>query len=109
MLKETDPIPEDVVSSLAVIDTRIVTARHAGEVWHVDLTAVPTGPGFWVPWVPFALPQSWPFCWWVGVVVDHFSRAVVGFAIFRDRVVSENSNDLSRSHLQIRLIHSLHA
>ena len=88
MLRKTDPIPEDVVSSLAVIDTRIVTARHAGEVWHVDLTAVPTGPGFWVPWVPFALPQSWPFCWWVGVVVDHFSRAVVGFAIFRDRPTS---------------------
>ncbi len=83
ILKETDPIPEDA-ATLDVIETRVVTARLPGEVWHVDLTTVPTGSGFWVPWAPFALPQSWPFCWWVGVVVDHFSRAVVGFAIFRD-------------------------
>jgi transposase InsO family protein len=46
------------------------------------LTTVPTAAGFWVPWLPFTSPQSWPFCWWVAVVVDHFSRAVVGFAVF---------------------------
>jgi len=83
ILKETEPMPEDA-ATLDVIETRVVTARHPGEVWHVDLTTVPTGSGFWVPWIPFALPQLWPFCWWVGLVVDHFSRAVVGFAIFRD-------------------------
>jgi transposase InsO family protein len=87
MLKETEPIPEEA-TTLEVIDTRVVTARHPGDVWHVDLTTVPTGSGFWVPWFPFALPQSWPFCWWVGVVVDHFSRAVVGFALFHDRPTS---------------------
>jgi transposase InsO family protein len=54
----------------------------------VDLTTVPTGSGFWVPWVPFALPQLWPFCWWIAVVIDHFSRAVVGFALFHDRPTS---------------------
>jgi len=83
-LRETEPMPADDAATLDVIETRVVTARHPGDVWHVDLTAVPTGPRFWVPWVPFALPQSWPFCWWVGVVLDHFSRAVVGLAIFRD-------------------------
>ena len=90
MLRETDPIPEDVASSLVVMDTRTVTARHPNDVWHVDLTTVPTVSSFWVPWIPFALPQSWPFCWWVAVVVDHFSRAVVGFAIFRDHPTSGN-------------------
>jgi transposase InsO family protein len=45
------------------------------------LTTVPTAAGFWVPWLPFTWPQAWPFCWWVAVVIDHFSRAVVGFAI----------------------------
>ncbi len=90
MLKETEPIPEDGASSLAVIDTRVITARHPGEVWHIDLTTVPTGPSFWVPWVPFARPQSWPFCWWIAVVVDHFSRAVVGFAIFGDHPTSDD-------------------
>ena len=40
-------------------------------------------PGSWVPRLPHSLPQSWPFCWWVAVVVDHVSRAVVGLAVFR--------------------------
>jgi len=26
------------------------------------------------------LPQRWPFCWWVGVIVDHFSRRIMGVA-----------------------------
>ena len=61
---------------------RVVTAKRPNHVWHVDLTAVPLG-GFWVSWLPFALPQCWPFCWWLAVVVDHFSRRVMGIAIFR--------------------------
>src|SRR6266571_5341168 len=62
---------------------RIVTARHPNRLWHVDLTTVPTALGFWTSWVPFALPQVWPFCWWVGVVIDHCSRRTMGFAIYR--------------------------
>jgi hypothetical protein len=46
-------------------------------VWHVDLSIVPTGLGFFVPWFPFSLAVTWPFCFWVAVVLDHFSRAVV--------------------------------
>ena len=82
ILKETEPIPEDVACTIT-IETRSVKASYPGELWHVDLTAVPTGAGFWVPWLPHSLPQSWPFCWWVAVVVDHVSRAVVGLAVFR--------------------------
>ena len=63
-------------------DVRKVTAKYPGHVWNVDLTTVPTGAGFWVPWIPRALAQSWPFCWWVGFVLDHFSRRVVGFSVF---------------------------
>ena len=43
--KETEPMPEDA-ATLDVIETRVVTARHPGEIWHVDLTTVPTGSGF---------------------------------------------------------------
>ena len=46
--------------------SRIVTARYPNHIWHVDLTLVPTRLGFWVPWLPFALTQRWPFCWWIG-------------------------------------------
>ena len=39
----------------------------------------------WIPCLPFALPQCWPFCWWLAVVIDHFSRRVIGFAVFSKR------------------------
>mgnify|MGYP001816878414 CR=1 FL=1 len=68
----------------AAPSTRVVTAKWPNHVWHVDLTAVPTSMGFWAPWVPFALPQCWPFCWWVAVVIDHHSRRVMGIVIFRN-------------------------
>jgi len=64
---------------------RVVTAKRPNHVWHIDLTAVPVGGGFWAPWLPFALPQSWPFCFWLVVIVDHFSRCVIGFAAFSKR------------------------
>ena len=63
--------------------TPVVTARHPNHLWYVDLTPVPTALGFWTSWVPFALPQVWPFCWWLAVAVDHFSRRVMGFAVYR--------------------------
>src|SRR5437867_4643823 len=62
---------------------RAATARRPNHLWHVDLTTVPTALGIWTSWVPFALPQVWPFCWWVGIAVDHFSRRMMGFAIYR--------------------------
>jgi len=62
---------------------RTVTARRPNHVWRVDLTAIPTQAGFWCSWLPFALPQRWPFCWWLAVVLDHHSRRVMGFALFR--------------------------
>ena len=61
---------------------RIVTAKYPWHVWHLDLTAVPISSGFWVSRFPFSIIPTWPFCWWVAVVLDHFSRKVVGFAVF---------------------------
>ena len=62
--------------------TRVVTSPYPNHVWLVDLTTLPIGQGFWCSWFPGALPQRWPFCHWLAVVVDHFSRRVQGFAIF---------------------------
>jgi transposase InsO family protein len=53
------------------------------------LTVVPTAGGFWVPWLPFALPQCWPCCWWVAVVIDHYSRRALGCAVFKQQPTSE--------------------
>jgi putative transposase len=61
---------------------RVVTAKRPNHVWHVDLTVVPTSAGFWTTWFPLAVPQCWPFCWWVAVVIDHYSRRVMGCTLF---------------------------
>ncbi len=89
ILKEDDrPVmptsPEETSST-----DRVVTAKHPNHVWHVDLTVVPTAAGFWATWLPFSLPQRWPFCWWVAIVVDHFSRRAMGFSVFPDPPSSE--------------------
>ncbi len=75
--------PEDQGSEPESTNRRPVIARYPGHTWHLDLTAVPTRAGLWVPWLPFSLPQRWPFCWCVAVLVDQFTRACVGFAVFR--------------------------
>jgi transposase InsO family protein len=56
----------------------------------VDLAVVPTG-GLWSSWLPFALPQCWPFAWWVGIVIDHFSRRVMGVTAFKNQPICETA------------------
>jgi putative transposase len=82
MIRDRSPVP---LASAEVKGKpgRVVTAQYPGHVYHVDLTAVPTAMGFWASWFPFTIPQVWPFAWWVGVVVDHFSRRCMGVAVFR--------------------------
>ncbi|MBT7056589.1 MAG: helix-turn-helix domain-containing protein [Lentisphaerae bacterium] len=57
---EADAPEESRNSELPV--QRIV-ARYPDHTWHVDLTLVPIGGGFWTVWRPFARLQRWPF--WV--------------------------------------------
>ena len=84
ILKEK-PAPTPQAAKKAESAGRVVTAKRPNHVWHVDLTLVPTQMGFWTSWFPFALPQRWPFCWWVAVVVDHFSRRAMGIGVFANR------------------------
>ena len=52
--------------------------RQRNDAWVIDLTAVPaTGFGFWISWLPNSAPQCWPFCYWVGAVLDMYSRRVL--------------------------------
>jgi len=68
---------------------RTVTANYPHHVWNLDFTVVPTGAGLCAPWLPFCLPQVWPFCWWVAVILDHFSRRLIGFAVFKKEPTSK--------------------
>ncbi len=61
---------------------RSIVARRPGHVWSTDLTLAPITGGLFAPWLPWALPQCWPFGWWWLITVDHFSRAIVHVAVF---------------------------
>ncbi len=77
--EESWPIPEEEAQPSA----QVVGANRPGHVWHVDLTIVPTSAGFWATWLPFSLPQQWPFCWWAAVILDHYSRRVMRIKTFK--------------------------
>lgn len=85
----TPPTTPSLQDSIAPSSPRIITARRPNHVWHVDLTVVPTGSGFWCSWIPCALPQCWPFAWWLAVAEDHFSRRVMGHTMFFKQPTSE--------------------
>jgi hypothetical protein len=59
----------------ATIEPSLIRAKRLRSR-RLELTnsAVPTSAGFWTSWLPFSFAQSKPFCWWVAVVVDHWSR-----------------------------------
>jgi transposase InsO family protein len=75
-------------TAAAATPQRRLRSTRPNQIWHIDMTTVPTAGGFWVPWLPWALPQRWPFCWWVAIVVDHFSRRIMGFTIFTQNPTS---------------------
>ncbi len=71
------------------VKPRTVTANYPNHVWGIDTTAVPTSAGFWASWLPSSFAQSWPFCWWVSVVIDHWSRHSLGLAAFKRRPTAD--------------------
>ena len=89
MLKRKPANPPTTSPSQKPAAGRTVTARYPGHSWNLDLTLMPTRAGFWAPWLPSMLVQRWPFCWWIAVIQDHFSRGVVGFAAFHKEPTSD--------------------
>lgn len=85
MLKD---LPRWTPSPTEEVSRRVLRAKRPSHIWHCDLSTVPTSVGFWASWLPFALPQRWPFCWWIAVVVDHYSRRIMGFAVFEQQPTS---------------------
>lgn len=68
-------------SKAAPKEPRAVSAKHEHHVWHIDLTMLPLASP-WVTWSPFALPPVFPFCYWLGAVMDQWTRKIVGFKLF---------------------------
>ncbi|GHT46460.1 hypothetical protein FACS189454_07620 [Planctomycetales bacterium] len=63
-------------------DKPTIQAWYPNHVWSVDLAVVPSTDGLWTPWSPNALTQVHPYSWHVIVVIDHYSRRIMGFNIF---------------------------
>jgi hypothetical protein len=68
--------PRRVAPAATVRSGRRIRSPRPNHIWLVDLTTVPTLAGFWISWLPWPLPQRWPFCCWLAVCVDHFSRSL---------------------------------
>ena len=88
ILKEK-PIPRPTEDRKKDGKNRVVTSKYPNHLWQIDLTTVPIGPGFWRIWPPFSLPQFWPFGWWIGVIMDHYSRRIMGITLFQREPTSE--------------------
>jgi transposase InsO family protein len=81
ILKEK-PEPKPTTARQSDANHGVVTSKYPNHLWQMDLTVVPIGPGFWTTWQPFSLPQFWPQSWWLGVIMDHYSRRIMGITLF---------------------------
>jgi hypothetical protein len=77
--------PRRVAPAVSEGRERRIRSSRPHHIWLVDLTTVPTLAGFWVFWLPWSVPQHWPFACWVAVGIDHFSRRNMGVRVFRAR------------------------
>lgn len=84
--KERDPSMSEATSNSK---PKRINARHPDHIWHIDLTTVPIFGGHWAPWLPFALPACFPFCWWLAVVIDQYSRRVTGITVYGKQPTAE--------------------
>jgi transposase InsO family protein len=87
-IRKENPVLKPTPRAKPMPSAKRVTAKRPNHVWHIDLTVVPTCAGFWVPWLPFAMPQCWPFCWWTAIVLDHYSRRVLATTTFKTQPAS---------------------
>lgn len=60
-----------------------IVSKAPHHLWHLDFTILPLLSGWWVSWLCQAIGQRWPACFWLGVVLDHYSRSVVAWKLWR--------------------------
>jgi len=89
MLKEKAAGKPSATAAQTISKRRVVTSKYPNHLWQIDLTTLLILGGFWSAWLPFSLPQCWPFCWWVAVFLDHFSKRWMGIAVYKAPPTSE--------------------
>jgi hypothetical protein len=93
-IRPPDPEGPNKNEKKETLPTRKITSRYPNHTWMIDLTAASISGGFWSSIFPFSFPQKWPYCWWVAVIIDHFSRRVVGFAVSKSNPATEEVTDV---------------
>jgi transposase InsO family protein len=93
ILKDNKPPPKEPASCSLGASKHTIHSRHPNNVWNIDLTIIPTSGGFWISWLPNAITQVWPFCWWLACILDQYSRCVIGFAVFRKQPTAKQLRD----------------
>ena len=82
-------VEEEIIPPSEPGEIRRIVAKYPNHTVNIDLTVVPTSNGFWTPWPPFSWLQNHPYAWHVLIVIDHFSRKVLGFELFEQNPTSE--------------------
>ena len=98
-LKKDIP-PKEPDGLVAQVSKVTIRAGYPNHVWNIDLTIMLTTGGFWTNWLPFAIPQVWPFCWWIASIFDQYSRCVIGFALFRKQPTASQIRGFLRRAVQ---------
>ena len=96
--RPTDELSLDLIEeeSASTFESKI-NADYPNHIWNVDLTVVPT-TGLWTSWLSNTFFQCWPFAYYVAAVIDHYTRRVIGFAVFKKQPPSlEVQNFLKRA------------
>jgi transposase InsO family protein len=92
MLKKDIP-PKKPDGFVAQVQKSTIRALYPNHAWNIDLTIIPTTGGFWISWLPNAIRQVWPFCWWLACILDQYSRCVIGFAVFEKQPTAKQLRD----------------
>ena len=88
MLKEKEDKKTPEAAGAFAQKRQPVKAGYPNHVWQVDLTLAPTSWGFWTAWLPFSLPQIWPFAWLLAFDVEQYTRRALGFTLFHKEPTS---------------------
>jgi hypothetical protein len=51
-MRRESPMPPSTARRETMASVRRVTAQYPNQLWHADLTTVPTSAGFWTSWLP---------------------------------------------------------
>lgn len=107
MLTKTDSAPSnsqeatpEVTATKPAAKSKRIKSKRPNHIWLMGMTVVPILSGMWTAWLPFALPQVRPFCYWLCVLMDHKSRKVLEVHSFLKQPNARDVNQVLTATIQ---------